>query len=155
MIIKVADFEDLPEILTLQKLAYLSEAEIYQDFSIPPLIQSQAQIEAEFRQQIFLKVVFQGKIIGSVRGYKAGNTCYMGRLIVHPDHQNKGIGTRLMVKLENEFPDVERYELFTGDKSKRNLYLYCKLGYQVFKTYQLSEQVRLLYLEKWVTSRQK
>lgn len=153
MRIENTKFEDLLEILSLQKLAYQSEAEIYHDFSIPPLIQSQEQIEVEFRQKVFLKVVVKGKIIGSVRGYIDGGTCHIGRLIVHPDYQNKGIGSRLMGSLEERFPGVERYELFTGDKSERNLHLYQKLGYQIFKTQQLSDQVRLVYMEKWNQSR--
>jgi len=33
-------------------------------------------------------------------------------------------------------------------KSERNLYLYQKLGYKVFETRQLTEQVALHFLEK-------
>ena len=40
MIVKRASFEDAKEILDLQKLAYVSEAEIYNDYSIPPLTQT-------------------------------------------------------------------------------------------------------------------
>jgi hypothetical protein len=40
MIIEPASIEDASEILTLQKLCYQSEAEIYNDYNIPPLIQA-------------------------------------------------------------------------------------------------------------------
>ena len=83
---------DLPEILTLQKLAYQSEAELYHDFSIPPLTQTREEIEEEFRQKVFLKAVSGGKIVGSVRAEAQGETCYIGRLIVLPEYQNRGIG---------------------------------------------------------------
>ena len=33
-------YSDLEEILALQKLAYQSEAELYDDYTIPPLTQS-------------------------------------------------------------------------------------------------------------------
>ncbi|WP_218105074.1 MULTISPECIES: hypothetical protein [Methanobacterium] len=36
MITKKAEFSDLEEILQLQKLAYKSEAELYNDFNISP-----------------------------------------------------------------------------------------------------------------------
>lgn len=40
MIIERASLEDAKEILELQKLAYVSEAEIYNDYSIPPMMQT-------------------------------------------------------------------------------------------------------------------
>ena len=40
MEIEPAMIEDAAEILALQKLAYRSEAEIYNDFSIQPLLQT-------------------------------------------------------------------------------------------------------------------
>ncbi len=55
MIIKRASADDLKEILDLQKLAYVSEAEIYKDYSIPPLTQTLEQIQADFDKQLFLK----------------------------------------------------------------------------------------------------
>ena len=148
MEIVTAGINDAPEILALQKLAYRSEADIYNEYSIPPLLQTLDEIEADFQQQVYLKAVVGGKIIGAVRGYLKDDTCYIGRLIVHPDHQNKGIGTRLLDEIEAFFNQAARYELFTGEKSEKNLYLYQKRGYRVIKTQLLTERVRLLFLEK-------
>ena len=53
--IEQASLEDVELILQLQMRAYLSEAEIYNDYSIPPLIQSFNEIKQEFSQQVFLK----------------------------------------------------------------------------------------------------
>ena len=55
MIIEQATVLDAEEILKLQKLAYLSEVEIYNDYSIPPLTQTIKEIEVEFKDYIFLK----------------------------------------------------------------------------------------------------
>jgi hypothetical protein len=51
--IKQASLEDADIILHLQMRAYLSEAEIYNDYSIPPLIESLKEIKSEFVQQVF------------------------------------------------------------------------------------------------------
>lgn len=56
-----------------------------------------------------------------------------------------------MNSIENYFMGCERYELFTGQKSVKNLYLYKKLGYKVFKEEKISEKLALVYLEKKVT----
>jgi ribosomal protein S18 acetylase RimI-like enzyme len=148
VIIKMASIKDAEEILELQKFAYVSEAEIIDDFTIPPLHETINEILSEFEHQIFLKVECDNKIIGSVRTYMEKGTCYISKLIVHPNHQNVGIGTKLLHEAEKQFPDAERYELFTGQKSERNLHLYKKNGYRIFRSTVVSEKLTLVFLEK-------
>ena len=146
--IEKATIDDAEEILELQKLAYVSEAEINDDFTIPPLHQTMDEIRAEFDRQVFLKVQLDGRIIGSVRCYLDGGTCHIGKLIVHPDYQNRGIGTRLLRAAEEQFPSAERYVLFTGEKSRRNLHIYQKSGYRIFDRKVVSEKLTMVYLQK-------
>jgi ribosomal protein S18 acetylase RimI-like enzyme len=156
--IKQASIEDAEIILQLQMQAYLSEAEIYNDYSIPPLIQSLNEIRQEFSQQVFLKAMEKedldkdkieiGNIVGSVRGYTEKGTAYIGRLIVKPEYQNKGIGTNLMQAIEQHFKSANRYELFTGHKSARNLHLYQKLDYYEFKRIPINDSLTMVFLEK-------
>jgi phosphoribosylanthranilate isomerase len=145
--IQKAEMDDLEEILALQKLAYQSEAKLNDDFSIPPLTQTLEEIRAEFGQSLFLKLTQDEQIIGSVRAYEKDGTCYIGKLIVHPEYQNQGIGSRLMREIESSF-NCKRFELFTSQRSGRNLYLYVKLGYRKFKQVALNEKVTLIFLEK-------
>ncbi|MFX1446026.1 MAG: GNAT family N-acetyltransferase [Promethearchaeota archaeon] len=147
--IEKAQRNELEEILNLQKVAYQSEAEIYNDFSIPPLHQTFEEIEIEFDSKIFLIAVKDDKIVGSVRAFRDKGICFIGKLIVHPEYQNQGIGTLLIEKIENVFSYVDRFELFTGFKSEKNLYLYQKLGYKIFKSEELNENLKLQYLEKY------
>ncbi len=146
--IKHALHDDAAEILALQKLAYQTEAAIWNDYTIPPLTQTLEHLQAQFADHVILKAVDEGVIIGSVRGKQEHGACYIGRLIVHPDRQNRGIGKQLMTAIEAAFPTASRFELFTGQKSERNLYVYQKLGYRMFKEEALNEQVTLVYLEK-------
>jgi ribosomal protein S18 acetylase RimI-like enzyme len=156
--IKQASLEDADMILQLQMRAYLSEAEIYNDYSIPPLTQSFNEIKQEFSQQVFLKAIEKGKeteedpammIVGSVRAYLERGTAHIGRLIVKPEYQNKGIGSKLMQAIEQHFKFANRYELFTGHKSIRNLHLYQKLGYHEFKRVHVNESLTMVFLEKY------
>lgn len=148
MLITEAEKNDLREIFDLQKLAYLQEAQIYNDYNIPPLQQSYEELMEECSRKIVLKAMKHDRIIGSVRAYNEGNSCYIGRLMVHPDHQNKGVGKKLMNTIENTFKDTKRFELFAGDKSTKNLHLYDTLGYKEFKRERLSDSVVLVFLEK-------
>ncbi|MDI6794626.1 MAG: GNAT family N-acetyltransferase, partial [bacterium] len=80
------------------------------------------EIKEEFESHIFLKTVSDGKIIGTVRAYEKNGTCYIGRLAVHPDMQNQGIGTVLMEEIEKCYKP-KRFELFVGAKSDKNIYI--------------------------------
>ena len=146
--IVVASLEDAKEILNLQKLAYLSEAEIINDYSIPPFHQTLQETESEFKKNVVLKIEVNGVIIGSVRGHREGVTCFIGKLIVHPDYQKQGIGSSLLKAAEDLFPGVRRYELFTGEKSVKNLHIYRKFGYRIFKKKTITEKLTLVFLEK-------
>jgi Predicted acetyltransferase len=143
-----ADISDAAEILALQRVAYQSEAVIYDDWTIPPLTQTLSDIKEEFDEMTFLKACDSGRLIGSVRASTHDGTCDIGRLIVHPEFQHKGIGTRLMLGIETEFPSERRFQLFTGSRSEGNIRLYERLGYRIFRTDRLSPQVELVFMEK-------
>ena len=145
--ISKAHHTDLEQILYLQKCCYLQEAEIYKDYSIPPLTQTLEDIAKDFAKQTILKLECNSRIIGSVRGHLKDGTCHIGKLIVNKEHQNHGYGSSLIKAIEGKFKNAERYELFTGFKSTRNLYLYKKLGYKEFKEENRNGLI-LKYLEK-------
>jgi ribosomal protein S18 acetylase RimI-like enzyme len=146
--IEQASVADAEAILALQKLAYRSEAAIYDDFEIPPLCQTLAEMQQDISRQLVLKATLGGRIVGSVRGHEREGTCHIGRLIVDPACQNRGIGRRLMAAIEERFRGVRRYELFTGHRSERNLALYRKLGYLAFRSEAASDRLCIVYLEK-------
>ena len=144
-----AKFEDLPKILILQKLAYLSEAKIHNNYSIQPLSQTLEELETEFDKSIILKLEEDEKneIIGSIRAYEENNRVYVGKLIVHPNYQNKGIGKYLLNTIETLFPN-KTFELFTSSKSEKNLYIYNRNGYKEFKRQKTPDGLEMIYLEK-------
>ncbi|MBU0485324.1 MAG: GNAT family N-acetyltransferase [Proteobacteria bacterium] len=148
MQISQASIVDTQEILDLQKLAYQSEAELYDNYDIPPLTQKVEEINAQFKDHILLKAVLAGKIIGTVRAHEKNGTCYIGRLAVHPAHQNHGIGTALLKAIESNY-SPQRFELFVGSKSAKNIHLYQKLGYTVYKTEKFGcGAIEIFYMEK-------
>lgn len=128
----------------------MSEAEIYNDFEIPPLTQTLDEIKTDYDNNIVLKAVADGKIIGSVRAYEKDSTCYIGKLIVHPEQQNKGIGKNLMKCIEESFPCCHKYVLSTGKKSVKNIYIYSRLGYKPVKEQYINDRLTIIYLEKYV-----
>jgi ribosomal protein S18 acetylase RimI-like enzyme len=146
--ISPAFITDAESILSLQKRAYESEARLYNDWSIPPLVQTLSSLVEELNAITVLKAVEGGVIVGSVRAKLDGATCSIGRLIVEPARQGHGIGTALLQAVESSFPNATQFELFTGSRSEGNIRLYRRHGYAVVRTEQLSEQVSLVFMHK-------
>lgn len=143
-----ASVEDAAELLQLQKLAYQKESQLYGGYQIPPLVETLEQLKEVFKTHAFFKVTIDGKIIGSVRVLEENGTCHIGRLMVHPSFQKRGIGTQLLLEVEHKFALCRRFELFTGDRSVGNIRLYEKLGYKRVKEGMQAGNVKLVYLEK-------
>lgn len=147
--ISSADEEDLEQILKLQIECYQTEAELHNEYNIPPLKQTYESIIEEYKQQtLFLKGVIKGQLIASVRGHIKDETAHIGRLIVKKEFQNNKFGQSLLKEIETRFNNCNRYELFTGFKSKKNLNLYQKMGYIEFKRQFINDNLTLVYLEK-------
>ena len=125
-----ADEGDLPEILELQRLAFQENALRYEDPDTPPMRQTLEELTEEAKHHITLKAVIDGKIVGTARGCMEGEACHISKVIVHPDHWNRGIGKRLVVAVEDIF-DNQLYVLVTGHKDEKNIALYKKLGYEI------------------------
>ncbi len=145
--VDMAAKSDLEEILQLQKLVYQENAIRCNDFSIPPLTQTLEELKKEAEGSIILKIVEDRMIVGSVRAFEKDGSCYIGRLIVHPDYQNKGLGKKLMKAIETCFRGT-RFELFTGHLDEKNLVFYEKLGYEKFREEKLHAGLRFVYFEK-------
>jgi len=75
-------------------------------------------------------------------------TCHIGRLVVAPACQGRGLGGALLAAIEKAFAHVRRFELFTGHKSLRNLGLYRRRGYVEFRRQRDGDAVTLIFLEK-------
>lgn len=122
---------DAGEIMTLQRAAYITEAQAHHDLELPPLTQSLDELRAELRDPdvAALGVRKDGRLIGAVRLRRTGLVIELGRLTVVPDYQGKGVGSFLLSEAETVFPEAEEIQLFTGEHSTANIRLYERNGY--------------------------
>jgi GNAT superfamily N-acetyltransferase len=147
ILIERATAADAETILTLQNLAYQSEARLYNNDSLPPLTESLDNLTRLFQTHIFLAARSGQEIVGSIRAATKEGRCHVGRLMVHPNHQRQGLGARLLAAIEEAFPEASAYELFTGNLSEGNLRLYRRIGYREFKREPVPPH-QLVFLEK-------
>jgi GNAT superfamily N-acetyltransferase len=154
----VADFwidraspQDAGELLTVQRAAFVSEAQLYGDPLIPPLTETLAGIRDAIAATDVLVACEGRRVIGGVRGRLAGRTCEVDRLVVAPDRQGRGIGTALMEELERRHArNADQFTLFTGAQSEGNLRLYARLGYHEIRREQVTPRIVLVHLGKQV-----
>ncbi len=115
---------------------------------LPPLQESADDLARQMANGTrFFVAVVGHEIVGAVRGTPRGDTVHVGRLVVATSHLRRGIGTRLMHHLEQEFPSARRFELFTGADAHDALALYEGLGYMRTRA-DARDGVRLVWLEK-------
>jgi ribosomal protein S18 acetylase RimI-like enzyme len=124
---------DAGEVLTLQRAAFVTEAQAHRDPHIPPLTQTLADLRAELGEQACRGwgIREAGRLVGCVRAHVSGEAAELLRLVVAPDRQGRGIGTRLLLAVEELLPpQVRTIRLFTGQHSHGNLRLYRRHGYR-------------------------
>ncbi|MGH3265217.1 MAG: GNAT family N-acetyltransferase [Trebonia sp.] len=126
--------DDAGEILTLQRAAYVTEAQAHGDVTMPPLTQTLAQLRAELADPRVMAwgIRERGRLVASVRVRQVDRaTAEAGRLVVAPDRQGGGLGTALLLAAEARLQDeITVIRLFTGEHSDANLRLYQRLGYR-------------------------
>ncbi|GAA4624877.1 GNAT family N-acetyltransferase [Actinoallomurus vinaceus] len=147
--IERAGVDDAGEILTVQRAAYVTEAQLHGDPFLPPLVESLGQIRKMIAESVVLKASVEARIVGAVRGRFNERTCLVGRLVVAPDQQGRGIGGALMRALEAEVAGrADACVLFTGHLSEGNLRLYRRLGYAETSRERVADHLMLVHMRK-------
>ncbi len=139
--VRPASVEDAGEILTVQRAAFVSEAQLYDRVDLPPLTETLGRGDGSDRGP---RRARPGRRAGrparaAARGFGPGAvrpataTAYVGRIAAAPDLQGTGIGSALLTAAERlareRWPQLVAYELFTGASSARNIEWYERMGY--------------------------
>ena len=96
----------------------------------PPGYDSEAWQRRMMRRGNYFKILAADEIIGGMIVFSAGGGHYeLGRIFIHPDRQNQGIGVQALAFIEHAFLDAKRWTLNTPSWAERNHHFYEKLGY--------------------------
>jgi tRNA (guanine37-N1)-methyltransferase len=131
LVIERAQPADAGELLTLQRAAFLAEAEWNGTLDLPPLTESLSELRTALGEGVVLVARLRGRLVAAVRGReRPGHRWYIGRLVVAPDLHGQGIGSRMMDVIESMAPpDAEMFSLLTGAGSTINQSFYRRRGY--------------------------
>ncbi|GGQ86244.1 GNAT family N-acetyltransferase [Streptomyces asoensis] len=150
--ISVATEQDAEQIFRLQYLCFQSEAALYANYRIAPLVQSLDSVRQELATDCVYVARLGDEVVGSVRGnLTEDGAAAIGKLCVHPRLQGHGIGARLLRAAEAALAEergAKKFRLFTGHRSEGNLRLYRRVGYETVGTSQGADGVPMIVLEK-------
>lgn len=144
---------DAGEVFTLQRAAFLEEGRLNGSFDIPPLTDGIDVTEAALDRDTVLVARLRGRLVGSVIGSAgADGEWVIGRLIVAPDLQGRGIGGRLLAAAEASAPANRTVaKVITGAGSKRNINFYARRGYRVVGRDGHATGVPIVIMEKVIS----
>jgi GNAT superfamily N-acetyltransferase len=128
--ISKAAFCDLDSVLMLQKETIDSKSNINNDNEIATTTQSPDSNRTDYENYLVLKAECENEVVGCVKARETGDFCWIEKLVVVPQYQKMGIGTRLMAEIEKAFPKTRLYLLCTGYRSPENLSFYESMGYR-------------------------
>jgi tRNA (guanine37-N1)-methyltransferase len=132
--IRPATRADAGELHTLTRACWVQELQANPGADIPALEESLDDAVRGLEEWTTYVAVAGGRIVGSARGKTIGDGTVwdVGRVMVAPDLQGRGLGRRLLRLAEELAPaEVTSYELWTGAHSTDNLRMYKKAGYQL------------------------
>ena len=144
--IRLAQPSDLGEILTLQRACWTQEAVANDTLDIPALTETADDVREWMTGWTVFVAVSGGRVVGGARGRLTRSGAWdIGRLMVAPDLQGRGLGRRLLEAIEKAAPEEARvFRLFTGARSWDNQRMYKKAGYRLLGPYDRDPNAVLL-----------
>lgn len=142
--------EDAGEVMTLQRAAFVSEAQIYGSADMPPLTQTLDEVRWELRENLGCVALAAGRMVGALRARIDGELLLIGRIAIAPDMQGHGIGSRLLdaVEARGASAGAREAELFTGSLSEANIRLYERQGYREMERIEEGDGTAQVFLRK-------
>ncbi|WP_129312148.1 GNAT family N-acetyltransferase [Streptomyces sp. L2] len=152
VIISAATEQDAEQVFKLQYLCFQSEAALYGNYRIAPLVQTLDSVRQEVAADCVFVARLGDEVVGSVRGrLTEDGAAAIGRLCVHPRLQGHGIGARLLRAVETALSEqrgATRFRLHAGHRSEGNLRLYRRVGYETVGRAKGADGVEMIVLEK-------
>lgn len=99
----------------------------------------------------FYKMIIDSNLVGAIciSQKELPYKFRISPMFIHPIYQGKGIAQKVLILIEEMFPEAQSFELATILEEERNCFLYEKMGYkrtEVIK--KLNDKTTLIYYKK-------
>lgn len=157
--IRRAGPEDAGELFTLQRAAFVDEAQDFGDPFVLPLTEGLDRVRRLLADQHTLALVAVNghRIVGSVRARVVDSSAVLTRLAVAPDLRRRGIARALLERVEEALrawrPHLTTLSLSAGAHDNGQLRLYRELGYTETSRERIAEHLVMVHMRRELTSR--
>ena len=125
------------EIIMLQKEAYKIEADLLNYYDLPPL--KEKEVDLINSKEEFLVYKLDNKICGVISFEVTNEFIDICKLFISPNYINKGIGSKLLKRVEGQFENVKLFKVQTGLKNKPALNFYQKHNFKLVKVTRIED----------------
>lgn len=143
-----AEPEDAEAILGIQQRSFEAEARLVQTWDIPPMTETLESVLEHIESACVLKAVEAGRVVGSIRGVMQGTVCGIHRLSVDQTYRGKGLGSALLMAIEQAHRQASGFQLTTNAVMEGNVDFYIRHGYRVDARVRHSDTITLLQMSK-------
>ncbi|MCW9134130.1 GNAT family N-acetyltransferase [Bacillus paramycoides] len=148
MVFRKSTMEDIEILLPIQKASFKEDLEKYEDFETSPACETFEKLAENIKKYHHFTILDRETVIGAIDVRGNDERMHLDKMFISPFNQNKGAGTAAIQFLENQFPNVKLWTLYTPYLSFRNHYFYEKFGYKKIKEVQLTPKLILFKYEK-------
>ena len=122
----------------------------YEDAETSPVNEPIERLQWKINHYEHFTIWHEQQIIGGIDIRKLENEHYrLNRIFLANAYQNKGLGTKIMQLIENEFPNARSWSLDTPHLNMRNQHFYEKHGYEKVGEHIISDKLILFdYVKK-------
>lgn len=152
--IRRAGPDDAGELFTLQRAAFVDEAQGFGDPFVLPLTEGLDRVRRLLADAhtLALVAVIGHRIVGSVRARVLGSSAVLARLAVVPDLRRRGIARTLLERVEaalrEQYPHLDALTLSAGAHDSGQLRLYRGLGYAETSRERLAEHLVMVHMRR-------
>ncbi len=126
--IRPATEDDFSALLQVQQAAFGEYASVYKVSGWTT--ETLDSLKEDAKEKHILVAEADGVVIGSVRFWNVAGVCVIRLLSVSPTHQNQGVATALIRKVELVATDSHKFYACTMLQTARNIHLFTSLGYK-------------------------
>lgn len=126
-----ASSADAGPILVLQRCCWSQVAIQNKSLEVPALHETLQEVQAWISDWEVLLAEHRNRVIAAARGRQRGLQWEVGRIMVAPDYEGRGLGRWILAQCEQVAPpECKRCFLFTAQGNTRGIEIYKRSGYQ-------------------------
>ncbi|WP_064091264.1 GNAT family N-acetyltransferase [Rossellomorea aquimaris] len=149
--IKRTESHDINTLISIQKEVFAEDYAIYEDHDSTPVNDTPEKLMENMERYIHFTIWMGKQVIGGIDIRPLDEKrMRLSKLFLSTEYQNKGLGSKIIKRIESEFPSIKDWSLYTPYLNKRNQHFYEKRGYVKIDQVQVTEKLLLFKYEKIV-----